>query len=108
MKKVLFALAFVAGTAAFAHAQRVHVPTPQAREYHQDLRIRDGLRRGTLTPREAARLEAQQREVDRAIRRARADGFVSPRERAHIDALQDHIARNITHESRDFDRRGRF
>ena len=108
MKKILFALTFVAGMASFAHAQRVYTPAPQAREHHQDLRIRDGLSRGTLTHREAARLEAQQREVDRAIRRTKADGIVTRRERAHIDALQDRIARNITRDSRDFEYRRRY
>ncbi|MBC7890973.1 MAG: hypothetical protein H7Y12_02055 [Sphingobacteriaceae bacterium] len=109
MKKILFALAFIAGTTAFATAQRAYGPaSPQARSNDQEYRIREGFYRGDLTRREAARLQSQQRDVERAIFRAKADGFISRSERRHIDTLQDRMNWAIARERRDFDRRGRY
>ncbi len=109
MKKILFALAFIAGTTAFANAQRAYgPPSPQSRSDVQEYRIREGFYRGDLTRREAARLQAQQRDVGLAIRRAKADGFISRAERKHLDALQDRMNWAIARERRDYDRRGRY
>jgi uncharacterized membrane protein YebE (DUF533 family) len=109
MKKILFALALVAGLAATAQAQRRYddrYTSPRERAYDQDVRIRQGAIRGDLTPREVARLKRQQAEVDRAVRRAKRDGFIDRRERIQIAQLQQRMDWAIARERRDWDRRG--
>ena len=70
--------------------------------YHEDQRnaaqedrIRQGEANGSITPREADKLQKQQRQIRRAERRAAADGNVSPAERARIQRMQDHASRSI-------------
>lgn len=72
-------------------------PTPRIdrREARQHARIREGVRSGELTRREAFRLRAGHREVAFMERRAKADGVVTARERARISAAQNHENRAI-------------
>ena len=58
-------------------------------------RIHDGQANGSLTPREAYRLQQQVREIRRAERRASADGVVSHDERRQIRYLQDRADQSI-------------
>jgi len=71
------------------------------RERNIDHRIAQGVRSGSLTPREAVRLNAQSNAVSREIRRDRIDGRVfTPAERR--DAHQDlnRLSRQITRTKR--------
>lgn len=66
------------------------------RQWRQDQRIERGYSNGRLTPREARRLDAQQRRIDRYEYRSRRDrGGLSRYERARIDRKQDRASRNI-------------
>ena len=80
------------GVAAAADARdgRIH-----RRDIRQEARIRQGVRRGDLTPREARRLRARERHIHRAERRAWADGRMTPRERRHIDRMHNRQNRRI-------------
>jgi hypothetical protein len=65
-------------------------PTPgiDARQEIQERRIDQGVASGRLTPREARRLDRQQREIRRYERAAKADGVVTPTERRTLRHVQ--------------------
>ncbi len=67
-----------------------------ARQKHQQARIAQGVRSGSLTPGEAARLERQQARIHREIRQDRVDGGgLTPRERAKADRMLDNASRDV-------------
>lgn len=83
-----------------------HTPYINRRERHEQQRIRQGIRSGELTRREAARLEAGQARIRIAERIAKADGTVTRRERHRINHMLNHASRNIhrqKHDSQDRD-----
>jgi len=65
------------------------------REWRQRHRIRQGVRSGSLTRREARHLGAQQARIRRHEWRARSDGRVTARERASIRRQENRANRNI-------------
>ena len=75
------------------------------RNINQQQRIQDGLRDGSLTTREAARLERGQGRVERMESRALRDGSISPDEQHRITAAQDRQSRAI-HDQRNDAQRG--
>lgn len=91
---LLFAAMLATASASMA---AVHPVTPRAdrREARQHMRIREGVRSGQLTPREAARLRAGQAHVHRMERRAKSDGMVTLRERARLERAQNRQSRHI-------------
>lgn len=72
-----------------------------ARQANQQKRIDEGVRRGELTPNEAARLRNEQARIQRMEDRARADGRLNPEERRRIDHQLDQLDEAITRERRD-------
>ena len=85
-------LAVVSASLVAAHPV---TPRVDRREARQHARIRDGVRSGELTPREAARLRAGQVHVHRVERRAKSDGVVTLRERARMERAQNRQSRHI-------------
>ncbi len=79
-----------AAVTADAAAPRIH-----RQRIHQQERIDQGVRSGSLTPRETARLERGQARVVRDLLRARMDGRFTPRERARILSEQRVQSRRI-------------
>lgn len=73
-----------------------------ARQREQQDRIRQGLRSGELTRREARRLEAEQARirVNEAYAR-RSGGQFTPRERRRIERELNHSSRDIYHQKHD-------
>lgn len=71
------------------------------REYREQYRIRQGIRSGELTRREAGRLEAEQARIRVDERYARRDGYISPRERARLDRELDRAGRDIYRQKHD-------
>lgn len=65
------------------------------RDINQQTRIVDGLQDGSLTTREAARLERDQARVDRVQSQALRDGQLSAAERQRLDHAQDRASQNI-------------
>ena len=97
MKRILmgFMLAtLLALTAGLASAQAA-TPRVDRRMARQNARIQQGVARGAITSREAARLMAGQKLVHRMDRLAKADGVVTPIERVIVLQAQNHQSREI-------------
>jgi hypothetical protein len=65
------------------------------RNVNQQQRIQNGMENGSLTNREAARLEAGQAHVDRKTANAAADGHVGPVEQRNIQRKENQQSRVI-------------
>jgi hypothetical protein len=73
-----------------------------AREVRQYQRVREGIRSGELTGREAAVLQRREAKLHRQIRRDHLDGNgLSPAERQKIDRKQDRLSRQIYRQKHD-------
>ena len=84
----------------FAHAQS-GTPGVDQRQMRQERRIDQGVASGSLTEREAARLERGQQHVERMENRAKSDGVVTDRERQRLHHAQDVQSRHIEREKHD-------
>lgn len=96
----LTALFLVAGTSL----SQAYTPNDRS-DYNQERRIQNGLRDGSLTRREAVRLEAEQQRIHRLEAEARRDGYVSPREAAEIRRAKEAASWHIWRERHDGERR---
>ena len=100
-----FRIAAIAVAASCLFAAAAQAAPPQsninARQAEQQQRIRQGVRSGELTRREAAYLQQREADVRRAERVARADGYVSPSERARINRMLDANSRAIRNQKHD-------
>mgnify|MGYP005836527237 CR=1 FL=1 len=72
-----------------------------ARQERQMRLIHYGVQTGQLTPREAQRLMAEQREIERLQRQFMVDGYLSPQERRRLDMALHEARSNIREELRD-------
>jgi hypothetical protein len=75
--------------------QALNVPFVDQREAAQQQQIQYGVNAGTLTPREAARLEAEQQRIRDAKAQMRSDGRLDPNEKTIIDQMQNRADRHI-------------
>jgi len=96
--KALAAIAIVLPTLAFAQA---NTPGVDQRQANQERRIDQGVASGSLTQREANRLERGQNRVDNMENRAKADGVVTRQERARIHHAQDVQSNRIAQQKHD-------
>ena len=71
------------------------------RNINQQQRIEQGVKSGSLTNRETARLERGEAKIDRAEARAGADGKVSPNEQRRIQKAENRESRRIHKEKHD-------
>ncbi len=110
MRKMLIPLALAATVACgFAQAQERgrgersadRADRVDVRQARQSERIRDGVRSGDLTRREASALRSEQRGIRRMERHARADGVVTPRESRRLDRAQNRASRHINQQRHD-------
>ena len=91
----------VLGLAALMGAGRAEAGV-NAREAQQRARVAHNVRTGELTPREAARLRAEQANIHREeYRYRRNDGHLDPWERAELAREQDQANRHIFEQSHD-------
>ncbi|MGO9640014.1 MAG: hypothetical protein ACLP1Y_01750 [Candidatus Acidiferrales bacterium] len=69
----------------------------QKREEHQQARIANGIKNGSLTAGETARLEHREAGLNRQIHHERVanGGHLTAGERAQVNREQNHISRNI-------------
>jgi hypothetical protein len=65
------------------------------RNVNQQQRIQSGMENGSLTNREAARLEASQARTDRRVANAASDGHVGAREQARVRHTENRDSRQI-------------
>lgn len=96
--KQLAVLSLVLPALAFAQA---NTPGVDQRQANQERRIDQGVASGSLTQREANRLERGQERVDRMENRAKSDGVVTARERARLHQAQDTQSRRIATQKHD-------
>ena len=88
-------LAFSTGAFAQAGAGTVQ------RDVNQQQRIEQGVQSGSLTTREAGKLERGQANVDRREARAGADGQVSAKEQRRVQQAENRQSRRIHREKHD-------
>jgi hypothetical protein len=79
---------------AGAHAQTNAATTVQ-RDVNQQTRIENGLKDGSLSTREGAKLEREESRVERLQARDLKDGKLSPAERAQLNAAQNKVSRDV-------------
>ena len=82
---------------AGAFAQTTAASTIQ-RDVNQQSRIESGLKDGSLSTQEAAKLERQESRVDRLQTKDLKDGKLSAAERAQLNAAQNKVSSNIAAE----------
>lgn len=91
--RILVASILVALGAASAFAQTT-AGTVQ-RDLNQQTRIDNGLKDGSLSTNEAARLEKEQSQIDRLQAKDLRNGKLSPKERAQLRIAQDKASHDI-------------
>ena len=96
--KTVIALSLVLPALAFAQA---NTPSVDQRQANQEQRIEQGVASGSLTQREANRLERGQQHVDNMENRAKADGVVTRGERARLHQAQDAQSARIYRQKHD-------
>ena len=84
-----------------AHASDLQSQRVDNRQARQSDRITQGVESGQLTVREQARLEKQQRHINRLERRTEADGNVTANEAVRVERAQDRASRQIRHNKHD-------
>ena len=97
--KTLAVLILSAPLAAFA--QDPSTPRVDQRQVNQEKRIEQGAQSGSLTQKEAARLEKGQAHVQNIEDKAKADGKVTPKERARLQHAENRQSQNIYREKHD-------
>jgi hypothetical protein len=92
MMKLIGAAALVAATAFGQPRSEVG-----ARQANQQRRIAQGVKSGSLTAGETARLEGKEARLNREIRRDRAQngGALTPRQRRQVNRQQNRLSRQI-------------
>jgi len=83
----------VNGNPLSASSQRMQADVQ--RNVNQEKRVEAGLANGSLTKREAARMEQGQARTDRAEARAGADGHVGTAEQAHVQRAENRQSARI-------------
>ena len=106
MKTVFFSLVLVAGFSACTFAQTA---TPVIKEQHENQRerIQSGVKNGSLTRREAAKMRYRVGETRQDLKEAKADGVVTHEERADIKQEQAQNSKAIYRQKHDGQRRRR-
>jgi hypothetical protein len=94
-------MAVISAFALPALAQTTSTPRIDQRQQNQERRIEQGEKSGSLTPREAARLEKGQARVQKMENKAMADGKVTKKEAARIEKAQNRQSKKINKEKHD-------
>jgi hypothetical protein len=100
-----FLLAAMLGTASATAFAQATMPRVDAREQNQAERIGQGIASGSVTPREAVRLENGQQRIERMEHRAEADGTVTRRERLRLHDAQQTESRRVFRQKHDAQQR---
>ena len=96
--KTLAVLSLVLPALAFAQA---NTPRVDQRQANQEQRIDQGVASGSLTQREASRLDRGQQHVNNMENRAKSDGVVTRGERARLHNAQDRQSARIYRQKHD-------
>lgn len=93
--------AFLALSMPVLALAQVATPGIDQRQLNQERRIEQGVASGSLTQREANRLERGQQRIDNMEARAKADGVVTRQERARLQHAENVQSREIYREKHD-------
>src|SRR5262249_57796187 len=85
---------------ALAQDNKTNTPRIDQRERRQQRRVADGLKDGSITSGEAARIERDEAKIQRDEAKAKADGVVTRRERARLNRELNHTSREIHRDRR--------
>ena len=91
-RTLIAAAALLAGAAAYA---QTNTATTAQRDVNQQTRIENGLKDGSLSTKEAAKLEGEQSRVDKLQAQSLKDGKLTGAERARLDAAQNKVSHDI-------------
>src|SRR4030095_5844406 len=75
----------VSGFAVARNTSRSKTPVINERQHNQQERVREGIKSGELTRREAVRLQEQEAKIRVNEKFAKSDGKISPAERARLE-----------------------
>lgn len=102
MKPILLFTVFSIGL-VFSVSSIAQTATPGVtqRQVNQQQRIKQGVRNGELTRREARRMELRQAKVQHDKKVAKADGTVTPAERRKLRREQNRTSRAIRRQKHD-------
>ncbi len=84
-----------------AAAQTASTPRIDQRQVNQDARIDKGVQSGSLTQKEAAKLDKGQTHVQNMENKAMADGTVNKKEAGRIEHAQDQQSKKVYREKHD-------
>ena len=101
LTKSFAALILAMPLAVLAQSGGTATPRVDQRQANQERRIEQGVQSGSLTQREAARLEKGQDHVQNMEDKAKADGTVTPKERARLQHAENVQSRKINREKHD-------
>jgi hypothetical protein len=75
----------------------------QQRKENQQKRIAEGVKNGSLTPAETARIEHQESKLNKEVRRDRKqnDGKLTPQEKAKVNRQQNKLSKEIAKQKHD-------
>jgi Skp family chaperone for outer membrane proteins len=84
-----------------AAAQTTSTPRVDQRQVNQDARIDKGVQSGSLTQKEAAKLDKGQTHVQNMENKAMADGTVNKKEASRIEHAQDQQSKKVYRQKHD-------
>jgi Skp family chaperone for outer membrane proteins len=93
--------ALVALAVVLPAAAQNATPKVDARQANQEARIQQGVQSGSLTGKEASKLEKGQDKVAQKEAKAKADGKVTKKERAKLAKSQDKQGKKIAKQKHD-------
>ena len=99
LKTTLVSLVLAVPFAAFAQSNAT--PGIDQRQANQEQRIQQGVQSGSLTGREAARLERGQDRLQAKENQAKADGVVTGKERAQLQHAENRQSERIYDQKHD-------
>jgi len=89
----------ITGNPQSASSQRMQADVQ--RNINQQQRIENGIQNGSLTNREAGKLERGQSRVAKAEANSGRDGHVGASEQAHVQRMENHQSKKIYHQKHD-------
>jgi hypothetical protein len=106
MRRVIISImtgALLIGTAAASFAADEKEGRIQQRKENQQKRIAQGVKSGSLTPRETARLEHQQVKLNQEVRHDRKEngGNLTNKEKAQVNRQQNKLSKEIYNQKHD-------
>lgn len=96
---ILVSVTFVLGLGLSAMAQKTK--SVDNREHRQQKRIKQGVNNGSLTKKQAAKLEAGQAKTHAMEAKAKSDGKVTVKERAKLQKRENKTSRKIYKQKHD-------